>query len=103
MSRETVHYTGIFLGNLQKIIVDLVAVEILHSLLLRSLVAHADPDIRIQQIRILGGLYGIMRHINIAARSSRGFLRFTENCRVRLVAHWTCHSNAHSLQCSTEK
>src|SRR3989442_12438833 len=98
MSWETVHDTRIFLGNLQKIIVYLVAVEILHSLLLRGLVAHADPDIRVQQVRFLSRFYVIMRHINISARGSRGFLRFPENRRVWFLALRACQGNYHSLQ-----
>src|SRR5437660_12929577 len=83
--REAVHDTCIFLGYLQKITVDLVAVEIFHSLLLRSLVAHADPDICVQQIRILSRFYGIMRDINIVARSPRGLLGFPQQCRFALM------------------
>src|SRR5207253_8291160 len=44
-----------------------------------------------------------MRHINTAARSSRGFLRFPKNCRVRLIACRTSYRDAHSLKCPAEK
>jgi hypothetical protein len=68
--REAMHDEGFGFGELKKWQIDLIASQDLHALGGFGLFAHGNPNIRVKQIGVLGGGFGIIENRDISA----GFL-----------------------------